>query len=116
LHRRRQAMDLVDEERVALVQRGEVPGENALVLDRGTRGEVQPYAELAREDLRHRGLAQARRTVQERVIERLAAFTSRAHEHGEPALEGRLSHVLVERARAKARAEILVDLLLAQHA
>ncbi|MFO0634999.1 MAG: hypothetical protein U0168_19315 [Nannocystaceae bacterium] len=105
LDRGREPMDLVDEQHVARLERGQVPGEDALVLDRGARGHVDAHAHLGREDLRHRGLAQPRRPVQQHVIERLAALLGRVDEHPQLALERALADVLVHRARAQRRAQ-----------
>src|SRR6266511_2254822 len=73
LDRGREPVDLVDEEDVARRERGEQPREVALLHERGAARDVQRDAELAREDVRERRLAEPRRTGEEHVIERLAA-------------------------------------------
>jgi hypothetical protein len=106
LDRGREAVDLVDEQHVAGLERGEVAGEHALVLDRGARRDVDADPELVREDLRHRGLAEPRRTVEQRVVERLAALLGGRHEHLELALERVLPDVLGEPLRPQARGSV----------
>ena len=55
-------MDLVDEEHVAAFEVGDDRGEIAGALDRGTRGGAEIDAQLARDDMRERGLAEPGRT------------------------------------------------------
>ena len=60
LDRAWQAMDLVDEQHVALVELGEDRGEVAGALERGSRGDLHLHAELDGDDAGERGLAQTR--------------------------------------------------------
>ncbi len=60
LDRRLQAVDLVDEQHVARLQVGEDRGEVAGALDHRPGGGAEADAEFARDDLRQRGLAEAR--------------------------------------------------------
>ena len=71
LDRRRQAVDLVDEQDVALLEIGEERGEVAGLGDDRTGGRAEIDAELAGDDLRQRRLAEARRPDEEDVVERL---------------------------------------------
>ena len=73
LDRRLQAVDLVDEQDVAGLQVGQDRGEVAGALDHRPGGGAEADAQLARDDLRQRGLAQAGRAVQQHVVQRLAA-------------------------------------------
>ena len=57
---RRQAMDLVDEQHVARLEVGQERGEIAGALEHRSRRLAQVDAELVREDVRQRGLAEAR--------------------------------------------------------
>ena len=66
-------MDLVDEQHVLRLEVGEHRGEVARALEHRAGGLAQVDAELARDDVRERGLAQARRAEQQHVVERLAA-------------------------------------------
>ena len=60
LDRRIEPVDLVDEQHVAVFEIGEERGEIAGLGDHRARGRAEIDAELARHDLRERGLAEAR--------------------------------------------------------
>ena len=81
LDRRRQAVDLVDEEDVALLEIGEQRGEVAGPGDHRARGRAEIDAELARDDLRQRRLAEAGRADEEDMVERLLAGAGGLDEH-----------------------------------
>src|SRR5439155_22911341 len=72
LHGPAQAVDLVDEQDVPLVERGEDRGEVAGPLDGGTARVADAHAELARDDRRKRRLSEAGRAVEEDVIRGLS--------------------------------------------
>ncbi len=76
-------MDLVDEEHVALFQVGEQRGEVTGLGNHRPRRGAEIHAKLAGDDLRQRGLAKARRTNKQHVIERLAPRPRRCDEHVE---------------------------------
>jgi hypothetical protein len=65
-------------------------------FDRRSRGYAQVDAELARDDIRQRGLARSGRSREQNVIERLAAFARRLDRHRENLPDA----LLTERARA----------------
>ena len=92
-------MDLVDEEDVVLVERGEHRGEVPGPLDGRTGGVAHVDAELARDDRRERGLAEAGWAVEEDVVGRLSPALRRLEQDGEVGLDLALADVLVERAR-----------------
>ena len=73
-------MDLVDEQDVALFEIGEQRREVAGLGDHRPRGGAEIDAELARDDLRQRGLAEARRADEQHVIERFVARPRRLDE------------------------------------
>ena len=100
LDHRRQAMDLVDEQHVARLQVGQQRGEIAGPLEHRARGLAQVHAELAGDDVRERGLAEARRAEDQRVVERLAALHRRLHEDLELRLDLLLADVVGEPLRA----------------
>ncbi len=77
----REPMDLVDEQHVARLQVGQQGGEIAGPFEHRPRGLAQVHAQLARQDVGERGLAQSRRTEDQRVIQRLAALDRRLHEN-----------------------------------
>ena len=73
LERAVQAMDLVDEEDGARLERGQQRGDVALSLERRAGGLHERRAELGGDDLRERGLAEPGGPGQQDVVERLAA-------------------------------------------
>ena len=73
LDRRVEAVDLVDEEHVALLEVGELRGEVAGLGDHRAGGGAEIDPELAGDDLGERGLAEARRADEEHVVEGVAA-------------------------------------------
>ena len=76
-------MDLVDEEHVALFEIGQERGEIAGLGDHRTRRGAKADTELLGHDLRQRGLAEAGRTDEQHVIQRLAALARRLDEDRE---------------------------------
>ena len=80
---RRQPMDLVDEQHVARLEVGEQRREVAGALEHRARRLAQVDAELVRDDVRQRRLAEARRAEQQHVVERFAALPRRLDEDRE---------------------------------
>src|SRR5262249_25538389 len=74
-------MDLVDEQDVTLFQVGEERCEIAGLGDHRPRGAAEIHTELARDDLRQRGFAEARRADEQHVIERFLARPRGLDEH-----------------------------------
>ena len=72
-----QAVNLVDEQHVVLFETRELRREIAGPLEHGAGRLVQIDAELVRDDVRERRLAETRRAEQQRVIERLARAGAR---------------------------------------
>ena len=101
LDRAVEAVDLVDEQDVALVEGGEdrrqVPGP----LDRRPARVADVHAELAGDDRGERRLAEAGRAVEEDVIGRLSPPLRRLEQDVEARLDLALADVLVERPRAQ---------------
>ena len=91
LDRRRQPVDLVDEQDVALFEVGEQRGEVAGPGDHRAGGGAEIDAELARDDLRQRRLAEAGRPDEQHVVERLLARPRRLDEHLEVGARLRLT-------------------------
>ncbi len=98
-----QAVDLVDEEDVALFEIGEQGRQIARFDDDRPRCGAKAHAELARDDLRERGLAQPWRAEEQYMVERLAAGAGRLDEDAQILARALLADELVERARAKRR-------------
>ena len=94
LHRRvedlldgpRQAVDLVDEQHVAVVELGEDGGQVAGPLERRARRDVQVHAHLGGDDAGEGGLAEPGRAGEQQVVGRLAdaAAPPRARSRGAP--------------------------------
>ena len=105
-------MDLVDEQDVALVERGQDRGEVAGALD-GRAGRVPDVdPELARDDRRERRLAEAGRAVEEDVVGRLSPALGGLEQHREVGLDLALADVLVEGPRSKGALDDEVRLVL----
>ena len=77
LDRRIEPVDLVDEQHVALLEIGEQRREIAGLGDHRARGRAEVDAELARDDLRERRLAEPGRADEQHVVERFAAASAR---------------------------------------
>ena len=100
-------MDLVDEEDIPRLQVGQNGGEIARPLQHRARGLAQVHAELARDDVRERGLAQARRPEEQHVVERFAAPARRLDEDLELPAHLFLADVFGERRRAQRALDLL---------
>ena len=107
LDRRREPVDLVDEEDVAILEIGEQGGEIARFGDHRPRGGAEADAELARDDLRQRGLAEPRRAEEEDMVERVAAPLGGLDEDAQILARRLLADELVERLGAQRGVEIL---------
>ena len=83
LDRRIEPVDFVDEEHVALFEIGEERREVAGLGDDRTRRGAEIHAELARDDLRQRSLAEPGRPDEQDMIECLVACARRLDEHRE---------------------------------
>ena len=92
-------MDLVDEQHVALVERGEDRGQVAGPLDGGTRRVADVHAELARHDRREGRLAEAGRAVEEDVVGGLSPALRRLEEDRQVGLDLVLADVFGKGSR-----------------
>ena len=86
---------------VERLQVGELGGEVAGAQDHRARGHAEAYAELGREDLGERGLAEPGRAREQDVVERLAPLPRRLDEHPQVLAELGLPDELVEPLRAQ---------------
>src|SRR6185437_960895 len=73
-------MDLVDEQDIALFEIGEQRGEIASLGNHRTGSRTKADTELARHDLRQRGLAETGRPDKQHMVERLTALARRLDE------------------------------------
>ena len=94
-------MDLVDEQHVARLEIGEQRREVARALEHRPGGLAQVDAQLVRDDVRQRGLAEARRAEQQHVVERFAAPLRGVDEDAELLADLLLPDVFVEAAGAQ---------------
>ena len=107
LDRGREPVDLVDEQDVAILEIGEQGGEVARFGDHRPGGGAKADAQLARDDLRQRRLAEARRPEEEDMVERVAAALGGLDEHAQILARRLLADELVERLGAQRGVEIL---------
>ena len=98
---RAQAMDLVDEEDVAGAHVRERADEIAGLLERRPGGRADVHAELARDELGERRLAEPRRAEEQRVVERLAPRERRVDVDAERVLDLLLADELGEPLRTE---------------
>src|SRR5581483_4890202 len=106
-------VDLVHEQHVALVQRGQ-DRRHVLLLQRGPGHRAHADAELLAHDLRQRRLAEPGRADEQHVVERLAAPARRVERDGELLLRSLLADEVVEAARPQRALEGLVVAVLPQ--
>jgi hypothetical protein len=94
-------VDLVDEQDITLLERGQDRGEVPRPLDRRARGVLDVDAELAGDDRGERRLAQTGRAVQEDVVGGLSPAPGRGEQYREVRLDLALPDVFVERPRSQ---------------
>ena len=104
-------VDLIDEQHVALVQRGQDRGQVPCPLDGGPARVADVHAELARDDRREGRLAEARRAVQQDVVGRLFAHPGRSQQHVEVRLDLGLPDVLGNRPRPQGRLDLPIGVV-----
>ena len=104
----RDAVDLVDEEDVALVETGQDRGHVALALERGPGDRAQSDAELFASDVGEARLAQAGRADQEQVVERLVAGAGGLEGDRELLLDAVLADEIVQRPGAERPFELVL--------
>ena len=98
LDRAGQAVDLVDEQHVAVVELGDDGREVAGPLEGRARGDVDPDAHLGRDDAGQAGLAEAGRPGQQEVVGGLAPPAGRLQDDREVLLQLGLADELLEAA------------------
>ena len=102
-----EAVDLVDEEHVARLDRGE-DRSDVLLLERGPGDRAEADAELLAHDLRQRRLPEARRAGEQHVVERLATPLGGVERDAELLLDPLLTDEVVEPARPQRALDLLV--------
>ena len=106
LDRRIEAVDLVDEQDVAVFEIGQQSGKVAGLGDDRAGGGAEADAHLAREDASQRRLAEAGRAVQQDMVERFAAALGGGDEHPQILARRLLADELVETLRAKCLVDV----------
>jgi hypothetical protein len=96
-------VDLVDEEDVAAVEVRQQRRQVARALEHGARRRTHAHAELVRDDVRERRLAEPGRPAEEHVVQHVAARARGLDLDAQVLAHLLLSDVLVERARPERR-------------
>src|SRR5262249_12125297 len=108
LDRRRQAVDLVDEQHVPGLESGENRREIALPLEGRACDAADADTELLSDDVGQAGLAEPRRPDEEHVIERLGPSARRLQRDLELLLDALLADELVQSPRPERAVEFLL--------
>ena len=108
-----QSVNLIDEEHIASFEICQDRNQIASALDRRTGGHAQADRHLGGDDRSQRRLAQTRRAIEQRVIERLAAALGGLDENGQARLDPVLADVLGQTLRAQRTIDPLVLVSLA---
>jgi hypothetical protein len=111
LDRRIEPVNLVDEQNVALFEIGEQRREIAGLGDHRPGGGAEIDAQLARDDLRQRGLAEARRADEQHMVERFLARARRLDEHRQIGARFFLADELAQSLRAQGGVRVVVAAL-----
>ncbi len=90
-------MDLVDEEHVVLLQRGQDAGQVARLVQHRSAGNLEPHTQLVGDNVGEGGLAQSWRTMQQGVVERFASVSGCLHKYAEVVHHLFLSAEIVKR-------------------
>jgi hypothetical protein len=101
-------VDFVYEQDIARLQVREQRGEVARALQHRTRSLAQVDAHFPRDDVRQRGLAQARRAEQQNVVQRLFSSLGGLDEYFQLAADFLLADVLRKRAGAQRALDLLL--------
>ena len=107
-----ESVDLVDEQDVALVERGQDRGQVAGSLDRRTGRVADADTEFTRDDRRQGRLAETGRPVEQDVVGRLSPAPGGLEQHRQVGLDLLLTDVLTERARPKRALDDAIGLVL----
>ena len=107
-HYRAQAVDLVDEKHVVLLQRSQYAGQIARLVEHGARCHFEAHSEFVGHDGRQCSLAQAGRAVEQQMVESFAAHAGSRHEYLEIGHNAVLTGKCVEMRRAKSLLYIAV--------
>ncbi len=104
---RGEAVNLVDEQDVAILEIGEQRGEIARLGDHRAGRGAETDTHFLGDDLRQRGLAQPRRAEEQHMIERIPALAGSVDEHAQVIARRTLADEFVERLGAQRRVDVL---------
>ncbi len=96
-------MNLVDEEHVVLAEARQDRREIARAFEHRTGGRANRHAEFLSDDVGERGFAEAGRSVEQHVIERLAALACGGYRYLQVGADTLLADVVVQRAGPEPR-------------
>ena len=94
-------MNLVDEEHVVWLKRGEQSCQVAGLVEHGAGGYLKPYLQFIGYDIAEGCLAESRRAVEQCVVERLATILGCLHKHLEIVHHLVLAMKVIEGQRAQ---------------
>ena len=98
-----QAVNLVDEQHIVLLEVREDRRHVARSLDGGARRDADVHPHLRRDDVGERRLAQAGRPVEQHVVQRLLPLSCRQYADPKVVLNLLLADVLLQRPRTQGR-------------
>ena len=104
-------MYFVDKQHIVFVERGEHASQVAGFVEDRSGGHFESHPKLVGDDVRQRGLAQPRRSVEQRVVEALAAPLCRLNKHPQILNNLLLSVEVLKALGPQGSLEILVRLL-----
>ena len=107
-----EAVDLVDKKHVALFEVGQDRGQVAGFFDDRAGGGFERRTHLVSDDVRKRGLADARRAGQQDVVESLTAFERRLHKDAQVLLDLGLADIFRQMSRPQAGVKLAFVLVL----
>ena len=104
----RQPVDLIDEEHAPRLKSSQKRRDVSLALEGRPGGLHEGHIQLGGDDLGERGLAQAGRTGEQQMVERLAAGRGGLDRHGQLLAQDRLPDEVLERARAQRTIQLVL--------
>src|SRR6266849_8199016 len=113
LHRRLQAMNFIEKENLLFFERCQDGGQVAFALQQWPRAGLDRHVQFIGDDLRQRGLSQAGRSVEQHVVQRLAAAPRRVYRNLNIFLDAFLPDIFFQALRPHAHFDpgVLVERL-----
>src|SRR5512147_29074 len=107
-----QAVDLIDEQYVTVLQIGQDGGQVPRALEHRARCRLDADPELMGDDVGKRGLAEPRRSAEQHMVERFSPAPGRLDEDAKVVLDPVLSHEIIEVERPQAPVELNLVVIL----